>query len=194
MKKLILLLLASTGIASAAHAQGARLGLKAGASLTSFVGKDAFDDFTYKFGAHGGLVAEIGITDNFAIQPEVLFSMKGTQDDNDSDNRINQNYIDVPVLFKVKADGLFFELGPQIGFLISSEDKTNRDSYDSKDDYKPVDFGYVAGLGYEFSSGPMIGLRYNGGLSKIPDLDFGRDVKVSNSAFQLYVGYMFGGK
>lgn len=200
MKKLFLVLLASAGITSAAHAQGARLGVKAGASLTSFVGEDV-DGLSSKFGFHGGFVAELGITDNFAIQPEVLFSMKGTQDEEDSNNRINQTYIDVPVLLKVKADGLFFEAGPQVGLLVGSKIKDDKLSLDSKDAFKTVDFGYVAGLGYEFSSGPMIGLRYNGGISKIAKLEDSNgngisidEPNVRNSAFQLYVGFMFGGK
>ncbi|SDY90243.1 porin family protein [Hymenobacter psychrophilus] len=197
MKKLFLVLLASAGITSAAHAQGARLGVKAGASLTNFVGEDA-DGVTNKIGVHGGFVAELGITDNFAIQPEVLFSMKGAKVEDLDNVRINQSYIDVPVLLKVKADGLFFEAGPQVGLLIGSKTKDDDISFNSKDGFKTVDFGYVAGLGYEFSSGPMIGLRYNGGITKVAKEEDGANSSdmpnVRNSAFQLYVGFMFGGK
>ena len=200
MKKIFLVLLASAGITSAAHAQGARLGVKAGANLSNIVGKD-LEGPTNKFGAHAGFVAELGITDNFAIQPEVLFSMKGAQDEDDSDFRINQSYIDVPVLLKIKADGLFFEVGPQVGLLVGSKIKANKLSIDSKDAFKTLDFGYVAGLGYELSNGPMIGLRYNGGLSDIVKKEDSNGVsidfdgsKARNSVFQLYVGFMFGGK
>ena len=113
--------------------------------------------------------------------------------------RINQTYIDVPVLLKLKANGLFFEAGPQIGFLVGSKLKDDDESVDSKDLFKKVDFGYAAGLGYQAANGPMIGLRYNGGLSKIgkESSSNGIDIeggKVHNSAFQLYVGYMFGGR
>lgn len=198
MKKFILVLLGTAGLSVAGYAQGARIGLKAGASLTSFSGKDA-DGLKSKIGAHGGLVAELGVTDNFAIQPEVLFSMKGAKDEEIDKLQINQTYIDVPIMFKVKADGLFFELGPQVGFLVGSKLKADAMSVDTKDGFKTVDFGYAAGLGYEFSSGPMIGLRYNGGISKIGESSTvnGVDIEagsVRNSAFQLYLGFMFGGK
>jgi Outer membrane protein beta-barrel domain len=198
MKKFILILLGTTGLSVAGYAQGARIGLKAGASLTTFSGKDA-EGMESKIGAHGGVVAELGITDNFAIQPEVLFSMKGSKDGEIDDLRINQSYIDVPVLFKVKADGLFFELGPQVGFLVGSKLKADDISVDIKEAFKTVDFGYAAGLGYEFNNGPMIGLRYNGGISKIGEDYSNSGVtieagSVRNSAFQLYLGFMFGGK
>lgn len=199
MKKFILVLLGAAGLATAGYAQGARFGVKAGASLTDFSGKDA-DGYDSKVGFHGGAIAELGLTDNFAIQPEVLFSMKGAKyGDLAQDIRFNQTYLDVPVLLKVKADGLFFEAGPQVGFLVGSKFKVEDVSADSKESFNTVDFGYAAGLGYEFSSGPMIGLRYNGGISKVgKDMSVGglniEAGNVRNSAFQLYLGFMFGGK
>ncbi|TGD78247.1 porin family protein [Hymenobacter wooponensis] len=199
MKRIFLILLGTAGLAVGGYAQGARVGVKAGASLTNFVGKDS-DGYDGKFGFHGGVVAELGLTDNFAIQPEVLYSMKGAKfGDLAEDLRFNQTYIDVPVLLKVKADGLFFEAGPQVGFLVGSKLKGESASVDSKDAFNKVDFGYAAGLGYEISNGPMIGLRYNAGINKV-----GKDANVNgvtfeagevrNSAFQLYLGFMFGGK
>ncbi|UOR04299.1 PorT family protein [Hymenobacter aerilatus] len=195
MKKVLLSVLVAAGLSTtAAHAQGVRLGVKAGASLTSFTGKDV-EGLDYKFGFHGGGVAELGLTDNFAIQPEVLFSMKGTKASEMDELRINQSYIDVPVLLKLKADGFFFELGPQVGFLVGSKLKVDEVSVDAKESFKKVDLGYAAGLGYQAASGPMIGLRYNGGISNVGKDSFDiEDGKVRNSAFQLYVGYMFGGK
>jgi len=199
MKKVLLSVLVAAGLSTtAAHAQGVRLGVKAGASLTSFTGKD-IEGAKNKFGFHGGGVAELGLTDNFAIQPEVLFSMKGAKAEDMDGLSFNQSYIDVPVLLKFKADGLFFEVGPQVGFLVGSKLKVDDLSVDSKEAFKTVDLGYAAGLGYQSASGPMVGLRYNGGLSKIfkEDSFDGIDTeagRIRNSAFQLYVGYMFGGK
>ena len=123
--------------------------------------------------------------------------MKGAKD---SDGyRENLSYIDIPIMLKYKADGLFFELGPQLGFLASANAKFQGMSMDIKDEARKFDIGYAAGLGYQAASGPMIGLRYNGGFSKIGEdlhingYNFG-GTKVHNSAFQLYVGYLFGGK
>jgi hypothetical protein len=199
MKKIILSLGLLAGISSAAHAQGIKLGVKAGASLTSFTGSDS-DGTKNKFGFNGGVLANFGINDMFSIQPEVLYSMKGSKFDGFSDARFNLNYIDVPVLVKVAtgATGLFFELGPQVGFLASAKAKDNNTSADIKDGFKSVDFGYAAGLGFQVASGPMIGLRYNGAFTNaIKESSIGGITVASNaknSAFQLYIGYMFGGK
>ena len=92
-------------------------------------------------------------------------------------------------MVKVNAGGLFFEAGPQLGILASAKSVDE----DIKDNLNTIDFGYVAGLGYQLETGPMIGLRYNGGISNIVK-DGDDSDKLRNSAFQLYVGYTFGGK
>ena len=199
MKKLILSLGLLAGVSVAAHAQsGVRFGVKAGASLTSITGEDS-DGLANKFGFNGGVVANFSFNDMISVQPEVLYSMKGAKEDG-GNGKFNLNYIDVPVLAKIStgATGLFFELGPQVGFLASAKVKDDNSSYDAKELIKSVDFGYAAGIGFQAESGPMVGLRYNGGFTNI-----GKDNinginttpgKAKNSAFQLYVGFMFGGK
>lgn len=184
----------------AAQAQGIKFGAKAGASLTSITGKDV-DGNAYKFGFHGGLMANFAFNDMVSIQPEVLYSMKGTKDKSNSDNRINTSYIDVPVMVKVAtgATGLFFEAGPQVGFLASANYKLGGLSADVKDAFNKVDFGYAAGLGFQAASGPLIGLRYNGGFTNVGKNYSSNGISVTsgeakNSAFQLYVGFLFGGK
>lgn len=199
MKKVILSLALITGTAVAASAQSASFGIKAGASLTNFTGKGTDGlDLKNKFGFHGGFVANFGINDVVSIQPELLYSMKGAKSpDNSIDNKVTTHYIDVPVLAHIKAGGLFFELGPQVGFLVAAKASANINgssiSQDVKSGYKSVDFGYAAGLGYQMPAGPGIGLRYNGGFTDAVK-DNGSDNAVHNSAFQLYLTYMFGGK
>ncbi|MVN77882.1 outer membrane beta-barrel protein [Hymenobacter sp. HMF4947] len=198
MKKVFLSIGLIAGISCAAQAQGVKFGVKAGASLTDLTNGDGN---AYKFGFNGGVLANFGFNDMISIQPEVLYSMKGTKNKDNSDNRINMNYIDVPVLVKVAtgATGLFFEAGPQVGFLASAKYKVSGADFDVKDAFKSVDFGYAAGLGFQVASGPMVGLRYNGGFTNVGKDATVNGVKiesgnVKNSAFQLYVGYTFGGK
>jgi hypothetical protein len=193
MKKLILSIGLLASISAAAQAQSIKYGIKAGASLTTVTGSDV-DHAKNKFGFNGGVLANFGFNDMISIQPEVLYSMKGAKRDDTNDMRVNLNYIDVPVLLKVStgATGLFFEAGPQVGFLASAKTKLGGVSFDDKDGYKTIDFGYAAGLGFQVESGPNIGLRYNGGFTNI--LKDANDGTIRNSAFQLYVGFMFGGK
>jgi len=198
MKKVVLSLGLLAGITFASQAQSIKYGVKAGASLTNITGEDS-DGFANKFGFNGGVVANFGLNDMISIQPEVLYSMKGAKEDG-GDGKFNLGYIDVPVLIKVATGetGLFFEAGPQVGFLASAKFKNGSASADAKDYVRSVDFGYAAGLGFQAASGPMIGLRYNGGFTNLgKDNINGVNVtpgKAKNSAFQLYVGFMFGGK
>jgi hypothetical protein len=193
MKKIILSLGLLAGISATAQAQ-ATFGVKAGASLTNFVGDNVSDNAKNKVGFVGGLVANLAVNDMFSIQPEVLFSQKGYKL---ADSQSNLNYIDVPVMVKVNTgdngSGLFFELGPQFGLLMSAKDE----HVDFKDQFNTFDFGYAAGLGYQLEGGLNFGLRYNGGITNVlKDGAFGiaGQQKSRNSAFQLSVGYMFGGK
>ncbi|RZK31944.1 MAG: PorT family protein [Hymenobacter sp.] len=200
MKKTLLALVFAVGALNAAQAQSARFGIKAGASLTSLTNTSSQTE--YKFGFNGGVLANFAVNDMFSIQPEVLYSNKGYKFKNLDDTRFALNYIDVPVLAKIAtgATGLFFEVGPQVGFRLSADLKDSNNSASLKDFTKSVDFGYAAGLGFQVESGAMIGLRYNGGISKVgKDVNFGNGIVATaadsrNSAFQLYVGYLLGGK
>jgi hypothetical protein len=208
MKKLILSLGLLASVSVAAQAQSIKYGVKAGASLTNVTG-DGAGNAKNIFGFHGGLVANFAVNDAFSIQPEVLYSMKGAKlEENLSGGGITYNekvtsrlhYIDVPVMARINADGLFFELGPQVGFLIAAKQKSeisgslgNGSSEDDiKNSLKTVDFGYAAGLGYQLSNGPGIGVRYNGGFTNINKGS--NSPSQRNSAFQLYLSFMFGGK
>ena len=201
MKKGLLVLGLALGITGAAQAQSARFGLKAGASLTNYTGKGT-DGADYKLGFNGGFIANFAASDVFSIQPELLYSMKGAKSDQtisgyNVTNKVTTHYIDVPVLAHINAGGLFFELGPQVGFLVAASGSQGYNgqtiSGDIKDQLKTVDFGYAAGLGYQLANGPGIGLRYNGGFIDV-NKDNNSDYATRNSAFQLYLTYMFGGK
>jgi carbohydrate-selective porin OprB len=203
MKSLFLTLGLALGVAGAAQAQSVHFGIKAGASLTNYTGKGN-DSTKYKAGFHGGLFANIAVNNVFSIQPEVLYSMKGAKTEFDFGNyaytiKTITHYVDVPVLAHINAGGLFFELGPQVGFLLAatSKQESSGQSYsrDIKDQLKTVDFGYAAGLGYQLANGPGIGLRYNGGFVDVDKNRYGNTSYARrNGAFQLYLTYMFGGK
>ncbi|HEX8328517.1 MAG TPA: porin family protein [Hymenobacter sp.] len=200
MKKVVLSLLLIGGLSGVAHAQSdVSLGLKAGGSLTDFVGADAAF-YEKQFGFHAGIFANIGITQLVAFQPELLYSQKGAAQPLTGSNEklIDRlHYVDVPLAFHVNADGLFFEAGPQVGILAAAKSKVGSASTDIKGRYNDVDLGYLAGLGYQRKSGLGIGLRYNGGITKVQQkFTVGNttiQARSRNEAFQLYLTYSFGG-
>lgn len=206
MKKFVLLLTLGLGLSTAVQAQyrgrggNVSLGIKAGASLTSFVGADTKtaqgnSGYDYRFGFHAGVFANIGFAKLFAFQPELLYSQKGANLRNVTDVGTRLHYIDVPLAFHVNTDGFFFEAGPQVGFLVAAKSEAGSVSADVKNNYKSVDFGYLAGLGYQLKHGLGVGLRYNGAFTNFPNSSALGSVTVQprlrNSAFQLYATYSF---
>ena len=208
---------AATFSAQQSHAQGVRFGIKGGANLSNLSGKlDNNDLYKNKFGFVGGLLANVSLLpDNFlSIQPEVLYSQKGFKYADKSATIGGQqftykgnstyNYIDVPVLLKVNAGGIFFEAGPQYSYLLNVRDKTKRALNGSSyvdyaadrnlDNVHRSEFGYVAGLGFQATNGFMFDVRYNGAFTdfaKNNSYQNGDLRNARNQVFQATIGYMF---
>lgn len=190
------LALAANGV-GAARAQGVRFGLKGGPSYTSVVGQNVAGA-AYKWGFHGGVLVNVKLNDRFSLQPEVLYSQKGTQGA-DNSNRIDVNYVDVPVLLRVATGpgGLFVEIGPQLGYLAGSRSSVDsrsplaRVTSDFAGSYPHFDLGYATGFGYQLANGLGIGLRYNGGVRHVLKGATADDT-ARNSAFQLYLSALVG--
>lgn len=223
MKKTILSLALLAGLTSAAQAQtGLKLGLKGGFNGATFSGKDSKGS-EYKAGFAAGGVLNYGFSDMFSVQGELLYSQKGGSRDGasymsgttvktDGTTKTTLGYIDVPILLKVNTGedgkGLFFEAGPQGSFVMHhrtfTEDgggKQVGSSVTSTDPLNKVVIGYVAGLGYQLTSGLGLGVRYTGDFSQVFKDGAGTspvvgvaNPNVQNSVFQFQVHYMFGGK
>ncbi|WP_045689386.1 porin family protein [Hymenobacter sp. AT01-02] len=220
MKKTVCALafaLAAVAVTSTARAQGVRLGIKGGANLSNLSGDLTNDDgYDNKVGFHGGLMLNVGLLDDgfLSLQPEVLFSQKGF-DYNDSyafgvyknTGSVTYNYIDVPVLLKLKAGGLFFEAGPQYSYLLKVKDESTqtlngnviaRGSGEADlDNVNRNEIGYAAGLGFQSDIGVLLGLRYNGSFTDFAKNNSYRNGELSNarnSVFQLSLGYLIPSK
>lgn len=214
----VLATLLAVGVSAGASAQGIRIGGKVGANYSNLAGDLRNEDqYENKFGVNAGVMVNIGLVgDGFvSLQPELLFSQKGfkyaDQEFTLGGNQfrytgnVTYNYLDVPVLVQINAGGLFFEAGPQFGYLLSASDDVSitrngqpfqsSQSYDDLDNVRRSEVGYAAGIGYRAKSGPLINLRYNGAFT-----DFAKDGyqgdefrNARNSVIMLSVGYMFGG-
>ena len=182
MKKLIFITALAVFGFYYSNAQEVAFGIKGGVNFATFNGDDS-SEAKGMTGYHIGGVVNIGVTERFSIQPELLYSAQGA-DSYLGDFRLD--YINIPVLAKfMVVDGLSVEAGPQIGFLTSSK----LESEDIKDLVKKTDFSALLGLGYMLDGGLNFAARYNFGLSNISDNDLNLDLK--NGIFQLSVGYMF---
>lgn len=180
------------------------LGVKAGATYTTFTGNDA-QDYEYRVGYTTGLMLQKHITDLIGVQVEALYTAKGAKitsrsGSNEVEESFRLNYIDVPVLFHLSASGMFVDLGPQASFIANarhvrettSGSTTTSSKTDITDNPYTVDFGYVAGIGYRADNGLGLELRYNGGLKKIDDEGPFTGRERRNSGFSLMLSYFLG--
>ncbi|WP_299826152.1 porin family protein [uncultured Pontibacter sp.] len=193
-KTLILFMLALvTTVTAQAQMQAPSIGIRAGANYSGFSGDDV-DNLDRMFGFHAGITSQFYLTsDNFfAIQPEILFSKKGAESE-DNNSKIKISYLDVPVLARVNAGPLYFEGGPQVSFRIGGDVEANgQNVIDDLDMFKRTSFGYAAGIGLATPLGVSVGVRYNGDVSKLWDDDNVSDAR--NNVFMLTLAYMFSGR
>lgn len=202
---LVLFMTASFGVL---HAQDENIttefGVKGGFNMSNFLSDDdEATDENILYGFNAGVYATLPISDFVAIQPEVLFTTRGSKLEYNSDvasgdAKFKLNYIEVPLLVRVNITKNFnLQAGGYASYLVSSKltgdgaAEFNEDI--DTDDLNKFDAGIVAGVGVDFS--PIsIGLRYNYGLTTI-----GKERTVAgttytfpdakNSNFSLYLSY-----
>ena len=190
MKKTILLFAFVLATVFASQAQ-ARLGVRAGVNYSGLTG-DETDATDRLFRFHAGITSQFFLTDDefFAIQPELLFSQKGGESEDDN-FKVKLSYLDVPVLAHINAGPLYFEGGPQVSFRVGGDIEQNGNNIDDDlDQFKRTSFGYAAGVGIA-AAGLNIGVRYNGDFSQLNDDDNAPEFR--NSVFMLTLAYMFPG-
>lgn len=193
--------------ASTATAQNSVVGIKGGLNLSSLT-TDGTNDKALNPGFHAGLFSRMAIGEVFAIQPELLFSVKGTRITYDGlvegETRYNLNYIDLPVklVFNL-SENFSLHAGPYVGYLVNANFKTEAEVLDlfdiddadeiNRKNFNEFDYGVVGGL--EFKLIPLlIGVSYNLGLNPVAaEGNVSRDLvgDARNTVIQLYVGIQF---
>jgi Outer membrane protein beta-barrel domain len=193
MKKLILLV-AIALFTFNVNAQGVDFGVKAGANFAT-IGGDDTDDLSSRTSFHFGVTAGISVSDNFSVQPELVYSAQGASFDSDGvSGDWKLDYLNLPIMAQFQvADGFSIEAGPQIGFLLSAKAEAEGEEVDLKDFVKGLDLAAGIGVNYAMASGLNFGARYNLGLSNINDGEGSDDFKNQNNVIQVSVGYRFGG-
>jgi hypothetical protein len=194
MKKAIILMIAITAF-SGASAQ-VQFGIKAGLNISSLSLSNVLEDGETKSSLtsfNGGLFASLPIAESLSVQPEINYSMQGTNLDLEGDKgSLNYDYLNVPVLIKYSHEsGLFAETGPQAGFLLSAKAKSGGSSYDVKDGVESFDFSWALGIGYKLHDiGLGIDVRYNLGLTNTIKNPFNGS-SAKNGVLQIDLFYMF---
>jgi len=213
MKKSMLVLYALLVCAGVTAQTGkVKIGVKAGLNISRLASDENELESSDKTGFTAGVMAEIPLAENFAIQPEVLYSQQGMKfsySDIDVQNShynstIRLNYLNIPVMLKYYVvKGLSVQAGPQIGILLKADNKyqdnflgyENQETFNLSDYANGIDTSVNLGLGYQFQDRFYADLRYNISYSDIFK-DASPDTYVINSdmknrVFQITIGYFF---
>jgi hypothetical protein len=203
MKKIILALLITVTV-TGAFAQDSKFGIKGGMNLSDLYTNDV-ESSNFRIGYHAGLFAKLAFSDRFAIQPEVLYSTKGSCLEYENAvlagrANFNLNYIDIPVLAVVNITSRYnIQIGPYFSLLTGAKlinEAEGTDIFDFEreletDDFTFADYGIAAGIGIDFKH-IGIGLRYNHGFQNIGKKRTFEDVTyrlpdATNGLFQVYM-------
>jgi hypothetical protein len=190
MRNLVLTAIAFFMLTGFVQAQHMNIGIKGGLNFST-IHTDVDSDFNSKVGFVVGLLSHIHITENFALQPEVVYSTQGAAYKfTGIDYKLNLNYINIPVNFQYMFDnGFRLQAGPQIGFLTSAKAVSSGSDLDMKSNFENIDFGLTFGMSYvKPSTGFGIDLRYNLGFTNINANDV---VNSYNRVLQLSLFYLF---
>jgi hypothetical protein len=171
------------------------VGARAGANLATEEPADYYHVFLAR--PYAGIFAQYQLGSPVSLQLGLNYSGEGVNLKDLSTNDIyhaRQSYLTVPFLIQYKfAFGGYIEAGPQVGFLLSANEKFNSEaSVDTKDFYKSTEFSGGLGLGYEISQGSLTGfginVRYMRGISAINKTDAG-DENVKNRVLSIGLTY-----
>lgn len=183
---------------SAAHLSFSQtaFGIKGGINLTNINVSDAQATYNSRTGYHAGVFLRQKF-DRVAIQPELLlFTQKNTIDNYQGLYNVSQSftYVSVPLMVKFYPIwGLNIQVGPQFGFLVDGERKTDSSlgsiTEDIKNYYKKSDISVSAGLGYDFNFGLGVDVRYNIGVQDINNAANGETTK--SQVFLISLGWNF---
>lgn len=203
MKTHAILILLLMTLSATVYSQKA--GLKVGANFTNLYIDDV-DDENMKVGLNLGVYYRADLSESFGIQPELLFTQKGSEVQynailfgNDGTYRFNLNYLELPVLFVGKINNFHISAGPYVAILMAAKVKRVNDGGEiqdieslDRDSFNTFDKGVAAGVGFDFNRG-MLGLRYSYGLGEIGNSEAAVQATSNskNSALQAFVGFDF---
>jgi len=139
-----------------------RAGIKGGLNVSNLYVDDV-DDENARYGFNLGFYGQVLSSDVFAIQPELLFSTKGSKVEYggnffDQTIKYNLSYLDLPVLAVFKlGESAEIHVGPYVSYLLGANISNDGDLGSGTDEIdrdhlKSFDYGLSGGFGLNFGS------------------------------------------
>lgn len=194
------------------RAQGASLGLLAGANVSDQAGNDrrVYETTNDLIGFIGGGFARLDLSTRFAVDAQALFVMKGGEQnaervqDGEKPNQLRLTYLEFPLLlrFRLLAGGSVRPevfAGPTLSFQLScrfdevpSGESSPEDCVDAGILTRSTDPGISFGGALDIAAGPgSVVVEGRGNVSLRSVDDSAAELDVRNRFLSLMVGYRF---
>jgi len=152
------------------NAQETIVGIKGGLNstfLTGYVGNN-------RVSGHAGFFLHNTINNRWCFQPELLYSGEGQRYFSDGEERtLALDYLQVPLMIQYfPMRQLYFEFGPQVGILVSAQDKgMDGLNINAKNDFSAAQAGLNLGVGIKATNSIGFYGRYCFGLTDVSKFD-----------------------
>lgn len=199
MKKISFTFLSLLMFCVAGYSQKTGFGIKAGMSSNYL--RFTIDDEKQsgeKTGVYFGFVYNVQANKHFAVQPNLLATMRGAYID---DVHIKTWNIELPINFLYTQGGFFAGGGPNFSYSLDARARGENVSPDGEVDMhttesnlqlKRTEIGANLLAGYTFTNGFSVSANYIQGFNNLYVGTEGH--KVRSSSFGFAIGYMFGKK
>ena len=175
MRKLFL----GLSIAISGFAFSQQFGLKAGLNVSDINNGASGTDMKAKTGLYVGVTATIPVSDEFSVQPELIYNQLGAKTNlydfggiiGNVSTTTKLDYISLPVMLQYNFPSNFYlELGPEFSYMVSAKQGLSTSiispSTDINMDYlNRLNVGAGFGAGYNLNKNIGISARYTFGLT-----------------------------
>ena len=163
---------------------GIRFGIRGGVHAGTQWGRNIiYNPSGTLIGFHGAIFADIPLSDDISICPEISYVQKGFRLDS---NEFTSNYIDIPLLLKIQMgdNGLYTIIGPYITYQPTGNPLALNE--------KSLSWGGTLGFGQRMGEHLILEARYNFNAS-IYQLanDSSNPYGFRNTTLGLSLGYLF---
>jgi hypothetical protein len=154
------------------------MGVKAGVNFNSLSASNSIGADLYKSSTafHLGFFGQFRLKEKIYLITELQFSQRGAtiNDPQNSNTRINLNYIDLPILISYQPiKKINIDLGPNVSFKTSAVATSGSTTNNVDFIYdKSVDFGISTGLRFNMSDKVSFIGRYYYGLSPVEEASY----------------------
>lgn len=160
-------------------------------------------------GFFGGAYVNIPLSEDLSIEPALYYTQKGYELQGNlnvkglgflganAKAQLQADYVDVPLLLKLKAGSFQVFAGPQFSYLTKANLHSSagllgiqllNNNLDVTNNFNRWDIGITGGLGVNISKNFNINASYDYGLQKV---DAGQNVKSYNQGFKIGLGVGF---